>query len=133
MSPWGGGNRSGLTRALPHPGKALRPAAIVLVAALAMVPNATVGRAHIALRPNIVVILTDDQRGDTLWAMPIVQSTLVDRGMTFTQSFVVNPLCCPSRTTLLTGRYSNRTGIYDNENGWQLFRPDEDETLPVWG
>src|SRR5512133_4275066 len=63
-------------------------------------------------RPNIVVVLTDDQRWDTLSAMPTVEQELVAHGVTFTNSFVVNSLCCPSRASLLTGQYSHSTGVY---------------------
>jgi N-acetylglucosamine-6-sulfatase len=65
-------------------------------------------------QPSIVLILTDDQRFDTLWAMPHVQQDLVQHGVDFTNSYVVNPLCCPSRTTILTGKYSHSTGVYRN-------------------
>ena len=77
-------------------------------------------------RPNIVLILTDDQRWDTLWAMPNVQRLLVDRGVTFTNGFVSNPLCCPSRAAILTGKYSHGTGIYTNfapDGGYAGFDP----------
>jgi arylsulfatase A-like enzyme len=68
-------------------------------------------------RPDIVLILTDDQRYDTLWAMPTVQSQLVAKGIEFTDGYVSNPLCCPSRTTILTGRYSHSTLVYTNKPG----------------
>ena len=74
--------------------------------------------------PNIVLVLTDDQRWDTLWAMPTVKA-LAARGVTFTNSFVVNPLCCPSRASLLTGQYSHSTGVYGNtppHGGFPSFR-----------
>src|SRR3712207_6432541 len=64
--------------------------------------------------PNVVLILTDDQRWDTLWAMPTVQRELVGRGVTFQNAFAVNPLCCPSRASFLTGRYSHSNGVYSN-------------------
>jgi arylsulfatase A-like enzyme len=64
--------------------------------------------------PNIVLILTDDQRWDSLWAMPRVEHDLVAHGVTFTNAFVVNSLCCPSRASILTGRYSHGTGVYTN-------------------
>ena len=75
--------------------------------------------------PNIVVVLTDDQRWDTLSAMPTVEQELVGHGVTFTNSFVVNSLCCPSRTSLLTGQYSHSTGVYVNlppHGGFESFR-----------
>jgi len=65
-------------------------------------------------RPSIVLILTDDQRWDTLGVMPIVQARLASRGVTFSNAFVVNPLCCPSRATVLTGRYSHGTAVWTN-------------------
>ena len=78
-----------------------------------------------AQRPNIVLILTDDQRWDTLWGMRTVEDALAAHGVTFTNSFVVNPLCCPSRSSLLTGQYSHSTGVYLNESphgGFSSFR-----------
>jgi arylsulfatase A-like enzyme len=76
-------------------------------------------------RPNLVLILSDDQRWDTLEAMPQVQSKIVDHGITFANSFVVNPECCPSRASILTGQYSHTTGVYKNDppnGGFKSFR-----------
>jgi N-acetylglucosamine-6-sulfatase len=83
-------------------------------------------------RPNIVLIVTDDQRWDTLWVMPEVRRLLAQEGMTFQQAFVTNPLCCPSRATILTGGYSHTTGVYFNRGpygGWQSFKPSESATI----
>jgi N-acetylglucosamine-6-sulfatase len=74
--------------------------------------------------PDVVVILTDDQRTDTLLSMPSVRRLLVDRGTRFTNAHVPNSLCCPSRSTLLTGLYSGQTGVWGNGNpdgGWPAF------------
>jgi N-acetylglucosamine-6-sulfatase len=88
-------------------------ALVLLVAAVAstlvLAPSASA-----TMTPNIVLILTDDQRWDTLWAMPRVQRDLVARGVDFRKAFVVNPVCCPSRSTILTGEYSHSTGVYTN-------------------
>jgi arylsulfatase A-like enzyme len=65
-------------------------------------------------KPNIVLLLTDDQRWDELSRMPTVESQIVDKGVNFANGFVVDPLCCPSRTTILTGKYSHSTMIYRN-------------------
>jgi N-acetylglucosamine-6-sulfatase len=84
--------------------------------------------------PNIVLILTDDQRWDTLWAMPNVQSLLVDRGITFSNAFVVNALCCPSRVSLLTGQYSHTSLVYANtgsHGGFESFDGDG-STIATW-
>jgi N-acetylglucosamine-6-sulfatase len=85
--------------------------------------------------PNIVLILTDDQRFDTLWAMPTVESKLVGHGVNFVNSFVSNPLCCPSRASILTGEYSHTTGVYSNRShqrygGCAHF--DDRSTVATW-
>lgn len=65
--------------------------------------------------PNIIVIYTDDQRADTLWAMPEVQKYLVADGVTFTNAFITTPLCCPSRASFLSGGfYPAETGVVTN-------------------
>lgn len=90
--------------------------------------------AAVGSRPNIVLILTDDQRFDELRHMPNVRSALMQRGMTLTRSFVVNSLCCPSRAAILTGTYSHTNGLYLNgDKGAGGFPDFEDaSTLPVW-
>jgi arylsulfatase A-like enzyme len=87
--------------------------------------------------PNIVLVLSDDQRWDTLWAMPTVQSQLVGRGVEFTNGFVVNPICCPSRTSILTGSYSHSTGVYRDlrpHGGFDTFtkRREDRSTIATW-
>jgi N-acetylglucosamine-6-sulfatase len=82
-----------------------------------------------AAQPNIVLVLTDDQRWDTLWAMPTVNEQLVARGVTFTNAFASNPLCCPSRATILTGRYSQLTRVYTNTNFGKF---DDSSTIATW-
>lgn len=65
-------------------------------------------------RPNIILIVTDDQRQDSLAHMPTVQSALVADGVTFTNSFVTTPLCCPGRASILTGQYAFHHGVLRN-------------------
>lgn len=83
--------------------------------------------------PDVVVILTDDQRWDTLWAMPALQRLLVDQGVTYTTAFVPTAVCCPSRASLLTGRYAHAHGVWRNApplGGAATF--DDGETLATW-
>ncbi len=83
-------------------------------------------------RPDIVLVITDDQRYDTLKVMPQVQRLLIGGGMQLKQAIVTNPLCCPSRATIFTGRYSHTTGVYFNwgpHGGWDAFRPSESSTI----
>ena len=88
-------------------------------------------KSSLPLQPNFVIILTDDQRWDTLWAMPIVQEKLVARRVTFTTAIVTTPLCCPSRASLLSGGfYAHNTGVLTNDvpNG-SVRRFQDTETL----
>ncbi len=70
------------------------------------------GVAH-ATPPNFVVIMTDDQRADSIWAMPAVQQ-LASTGTKFTNAFVTTSLCCPSRASFLTGNSAHYHGVLDN-------------------
>jgi N-acetylglucosamine-6-sulfatase len=84
-------------------------------------------------KPNIVLILTDDQRWDTLWAMPHVRALLGGHGMTFRNAFVTTALCCPSRASILTGKTSRHTGVYQNvppHGGAPAFR--DTSTIATW-
>ena len=84
-------------------------------------------------RPNVVVIMTDDQRVDEMAALPAVRRLVVRPGTYFTRSFASFPVCCPSRATLLTGQYAHNHGVLDirpPRGGYR--RLDSDETLPVW-
>jgi N-acetylglucosamine-6-sulfatase len=90
-------------------------------------------RVPTSTRPNIVLILTDDQRADTLWAMPHVRSLLGAHGVTFPNAFVTTPFCCPSRASILTGLYSHHTGVLSDgppDGGAPAF--DDRSTIATW-
>lgn len=61
--------------------------------------------------PNILIVMTDDQRRDSLANLPRIRRWLADGGTTFTQGYVTTPSCCPSRATTLTGRYDHNNGV----------------------
>ena len=76
------------------------------------------------VRPNVVLVITDDQRADSMWVMPAVERLIGDNGVRFSNAVVSNPFCCPSRATILTGMYSHGTGVYANQGadgGWSTF------------
>jgi arylsulfatase A-like enzyme len=86
-----------------------------------------------AVRPNIVVILTDDQWFDSMPFMPKTNALVGRVGMTFTNFHVSNPLCCPSRSTYLTGQYSHNHGVESNQppnGGFGSFH--DASTLATW-
>ena len=91
---------------------------VALVTAFAPLPRelAPAAAPAAAPTPNIVIILTDDQVIGTLQKMPNVQE-LAATGTTFTNAFISNPLCCPSRSTILTGLSSGHTGVWTNADG----------------
>ena len=64
-------------------------------------------------RPNIVFVLTDDLSWNLVQFMPHVLKMQQD-GVTFTNYFVTDSLCCPSRSSIFTGRYPHETGIFRN-------------------
>jgi arylsulfatase A-like enzyme len=84
-------------------------------------------------RPNVVVVMTDDQHAASLAAMPRLNAELVAEGASFANSFTNWPLCCPSRATFYTGQYAVNHGVIGNSppnGGWARLR--DDNTLPVW-
>jgi N-acetylglucosamine-6-sulfatase len=117
-------------------GLAALTVALASFAVLAPGPHGRIATAVTNPQPDVLLILTDDQRWDQLSHMPTVQQELVGKGMRFDQAFVVNSLCCPSRATILTGRYSHSTGVYKNQmpyGGFSSFKRGKDaNTLPVW-
>jgi N-acetylglucosamine-6-sulfatase len=122
-----------MRRTLPRLGLTM----VLLAGALIALSGSSEPVAAAQKKPNVVIILTDDQRYDSLSVMPKVQNLLVDHGVQFNQGFVVNSLCCPSRTSILTGNYSHTTGIWrDNPpfGGYESFsrNGDEQSTLATW-
>lgn len=96
--------------------------AVLAVGVVAVVAAMTTGRATApqpAGRPNLLVIVTDDQAGWGLGASGNrdVRTPSIDRlateGVRFTNAFTPTPVCSPSRVTLLTGRYGTEVGITD--------------------
>jgi N-acetylglucosamine-6-sulfatase len=76
-------------------------------------------------RPSFVVIQTDDETLDQLYAslnvggidvqaMPYTHALIASRGITFNRYYVSYPLCCPSRVSLLTGRYAHNHNVRGN-------------------
>jgi arylsulfatase A-like enzyme len=109
----------------------LVPLLLTLLAVLP-VPAATAAR-HGATRPNVVVVMTDDQDFRSMWAMPKTRALVGRTGTTFDTNVVSYPLCCPSRATFLTGQYSHNHGVVWNnwpQGGYYRFKGAE--TLPVW-
>lgn len=83
-------------------------------------------------RPNFVVVLVDDMDAFTmpLWdALPRTKAAIGDRGTTFTKAFAPDPLCCPARASLLTGRYPHNTGVFDFADYHEFVGAAENDTI----
>ena len=93
---------------------------LAAVAFTAAGPAASSGAPATPKRPNVIVVLTDDQSVAELSerTMPETVEALGDAGTTFTNSVVSSPLCCPSRAGFLTGQYPHNSGVIDNEPGY---------------
>jgi N-acetylglucosamine-6-sulfatase len=98
-------------------------AAVVFSVAASGAGGAAKARAA-AQPPNVVLVLTDDLSWNLIKYMPHVQE-MQRRGLTFNRYFVTDSLCCPSRSSIFTGRFPHSTGIFTNmgsDGGFQAFR-----------
>lgn len=111
-------------------------------------------------RPNFLIIITDDQRFDTMEFMPNTQELIFDQGITFSNGYITTPFCCPSRSSILTGLYAHNHYVFVNEeplkfktvvedmhkngyftglvgkylNSWRgELRPEFDYFVSIWG
>jgi arylsulfatase A-like enzyme len=66
------------------------------------------------LAPNVLVIVTDDQRARTLSVMPKTRQWFWQEGRRFPRAFDSTPLCCPSRASIFTGLYAHNHGVKSN-------------------
>lgn len=78
-------------------------------------------------KPNILFIVADDQPLESLSRMPFLRSRT--NWFNFNKAYVNVSVCCPSRATMLSGKYSHHTGVESNGVGILL---DTNKTLPVW-
>lgn len=69
-------------------------------------------------RPNVIVFMTDHQRGDTVLQSSVCKTPNVDRfrsrAVTFTHAYCPSPHCCPARATFFSGLYPSGHGVWNN-------------------
>ena len=112
---------------------------VIPVALLAALPAAATSPSSEAAtprpRPNIVLVMSDDQTVESMRVMTNVNALLAQQGVTFANNFASFPLCCPSRATYLTGQYAHNHTVMGNaapQGGYEKLRPTEANTLPAW-
>jgi N-acetylglucosamine-6-sulfatase len=125
--------------------RAVLALALVALSASACTATDTVkGKPHTSLvaqarassaRPNIVFVLTDDLSLNLIRHMPHVQALQRD-GTTMSNYYVVDSLCCPSRSAIFTGEYPHNNGVFTNhgsDGGYHTFkrRGDEQKSFAV--
>lgn len=103
--------------------------ALLTAAALLLLTASTA----LAAQPNVIVIETDDMDMTGMRSMDNVKELIGEAGVTFDNSLVSFPLCCPSRATFLTGQYAHNNHITSNDpptGGYQVF--ESVNSLPAW-
>ena len=103
---------------------------IVVLFVLVCVSSCTTLQKSPEQKPNVILIITDDQgygdvgaHGNALIQTPHLDG-LYNESHRFT-NFHVSPTCAPTRASLLTGRYANSTGVWHTVGGWSLLRENE--------
>ena len=88
--------------------------------------------------PNIVVIMTDDQTDlpHALNKLALTHSLIASRGEVCNKHFDTTSLCCPSRSTFLTGKYAHNHHVWNNtapDGGYAIFNQyNNTQNLPIW-
>ena len=93
----------------------------VLAAALTLLALAAPAAAAEVGPPNLLVVMTDDQRADgTMAVMPETRRRIGRQGPTFSEAHVTTPKCCPSRASFFTGLYAHNHGVISNAKSASL-------------
>ncbi len=108
-------------------------ASALLLLALTSTAHARPASAAKDGRPNILVVMTDDQAASDVAKMPNVRKLLTRQGTTFSDAVDSFPLCCPSRATFITGQYAHNHGVFGNfwPYGWYGMK-HRTNILPAW-
>jgi len=108
-------------------------AAVAALVAIAGTGAPAQGAQAVQKRPNVIVLMSDDQTAVSQSVMTRTNELIGAKGATFTNNFTNWPLCCPSRSTFLTGQYAHNHQVLGNQPPFGGFdRLDTAETLPVW-
>jgi N-acetylglucosamine-6-sulfatase len=124
LAPHSSSSRA-LTRRLAVAAALLALLACLVFGSLQGADRAGAAQQSATQKPSFVVIQVDDATLDQLYAslnvggidvqaMPYTLSLIANRGITFNRYYVPYPLCCPSRVSLLTGRYAHNHNVRGN-------------------
>lgn len=87
-------------------------------------------------QPNILIVMTDHQRADTILpehpAITPNVARLAEEGVTFTNAYCPSPHCCPSRATFFSGLYPSRHGVWNNVCNRQALNTGLNPGVRLW-
>lgn len=89
--------------------------AALLLVGLSAIPSSSRSVEAAEDRTNVLILVTDDQRYDSLLVMPKTERLLTNKGVGFTNAFATTPACCPSRASIFTGQYVHNHGVKTND------------------
>ncbi|XP_059101724.1 N-acetylglucosamine-6-sulfatase [Peromyscus eremicus] len=126
--------------AWPGPGgsPALLPLLLLLLPPPLLLLSSCPGLVGAARRPNVLLLLTDDQDAELGGMTPLkkTKALIGEKGMTFSSAYVPSALCCPSRASILTGKYPHNHHVVNNtlegncsSRSWQKIQ--EPSTFPA--
>jgi arylsulfatase A-like enzyme len=84
------------------------------------VPTATAQTGGGGGRPNVLIIVTDDQRIESMGPMRKTRAWFKGGGTEYANAFATTPLCCPSRASIFTGRYAHNHRVETNADAHEL-------------
>jgi N-acetylglucosamine-6-sulfatase len=110
---------------------------LLLAILLEFWPASATAPAQTSRKPNIILIVTDDQDSRSLEQMPTVLELLAQQGTSFANFLVSTPGCCPSRSSILRGQYTHNHGVLFSDGpdgGYETFQVlgREESTLATW-
>ena len=116
----------------------MKRTAVLVAAAVLFLPTGGIsaqdGASEPPRGPNVVVIMTDDQRYDDMATLPNVTRLIGRAGVTFTRAYVSYPVCCPARATFFTGQYAQNHHVLClyPACGGGYGHLNQRDYLPVW-
>ena len=115
----------------------MRRAAALTVAAMLLIPTGVASAQDASagpIGPNVVLVMTDDERFDDMSIMPRTRRLIGEAGVTFTRYFASYPVCCPARATVFTGQYAQNHDVrcLYPACGGGYGRLNQRNYLPVW-
>jgi N-acetylglucosamine-6-sulfatase len=115
----------------------MRRTAVLVAAAVLLIPTGGISAqdgGQGPRRPNVVVIMTDDQRLDDMVTLRQTRRFIGHAGVTFNRYYASYPVCCPARATYLTGQYAQNHGVrcLYRACGGGYTKLDQSNYLPVW-